>query len=152
MQQKVYQCVEAVSLSLVSVQMPGLFCCAFGGYPARNTFRAHLHSAVFQARLASEPRAQAFNTSQSVCCKRVKYRILSYCKVQMLPFSTASEPVEMLVATVQQKVYQCVETVSLSFVPVQMPGLFCCAFCRYPFSKCLQGVFAFCGVPNPVGI
>ena len=39
----------------------------------------------------------------------------------MLPFITAaSEPVEMLVATVQQKVYQCVEAVSLSLVPVQM--------------------------------
>ena len=38
----------------------------------------------------------------------------------MLLFSAASEPMEMLVATVQQKVYQCVEAVSLSLVSVQM--------------------------------
>ena len=111
--------------------MPVLFCCAFGGYLARNTFRAHLHSAVFQAWLASEPRAQAFKTSQSACCKRFGCRILSCGKVQMLSFSTASEPVEMLVATVQQKVYQCVEAVSLSLVSVQMPGPLCCAFGGY---------------------
>ena len=48
----------------------------------------------------------------------------------MLLFSAASEPVEMLVATVQQKVYQCVEAVSLSLVSVQMhesPRIFGCA-------------------------
>ena len=120
--------------------------------PARSASRVHLHSAVFQAWLASEPRVQVFKTSQSACCKRVKYRILSYCKVQMFSFSTASEPVEMFVATVQQKVYQCVEAVSLSLVPVQMPGLFCCAFGGYPCQKCLQSAFAFCGVPSLVSI
>ena len=70
----------------------------------------------------------------------------------MLPFTAESEPVEMLVETLQRKVYQCVEAVSLSLVSVQMPGLFCCVFGGYPCQKCLQGTFAFRGIPNPSGI
>ena len=34
-QWKVSQCVAAVCLSLVPVQMTGLFCFVFGGYPCR---------------------------------------------------------------------------------------------------------------------
>ena len=50
----------------------------------------------------------------------------------MLPFSAASELVEMLVEAVQRKVFQCVAAFSLSFAPVQMHVLFCCAFGGYP--------------------
>ena len=39
----------------------------------------------------------------------------------MLPFSTASEPVEMLDETLQWKVSQCVVVVFSSFFLVQMP-------------------------------
>ena len=70
----------------------------------------------------------------------------------MLPFITASEPVEMLVETVQRKVSQCVVVVFLSLVPVQMPGLFCCAFGGYPSRKHLQDTFAFRGIPAMPGI
>ena len=38
----------------------------------------------------------------------------------MLPFSTASEPVEMLDEASQWKVFQCVAVDFLGFVPVQM--------------------------------
>ena len=120
--------------------------------PARSASSAHLRSAMFQARLGSEPRVQFQKILQCVCCKRVKRQILCLRRVQMLLFAAASEPMEMLVATVQQKVYQCVEAVSLSLVSVQMPGLFCCAFGGYPCQKCLQSAFAFCGVPNPFRI
>ena len=72
--------------------------------------------------------------------------------VQMLPFSTASEPGEMLAEASQWKVPQCVAVIFLGFVAVQMHVLFCCAFGGNPCQKCLQGVFTFRGIPNPVGI
>ena len=70
----------------------------------------------------------------------------------MLSFSTASEPVNVLVETLQRKVSQCVAVDFSSFAPVQMHVLSCCVFGGYPCQKCLQGTFAFCGVPNPSGI
>ena len=70
----------------------------------------------------------------------------------MLPFTAASEPVEVLSETVQWKVSQCVVVVFLSLVPVQMHGLFCCAFGGYPSRKHLQGTFAFRGIPALPGI
>ena len=70
----------------------------------------------------------------------------------MLPFSAASEPGEMLAETSQWKVSQCVAVGFSSFFLVQMHGLFCCVFGGYPGQKHFLGVFAFCGVPKPVGI
>ena len=67
--------------------------------PARNTSRVYLHSAVFQTRLGSEPRVQLLKILQRVCCELIECRILPCSKVQMLPFSTASEPGKMLVET-----------------------------------------------------
>ena len=63
---------------------------------ARSTSRAYLHSAAFQPRQGSEPRVQLLKVLQCVCCELVDCRILPFCMVQMLPFSTASEPEEML--------------------------------------------------------
>ena len=63
---------------------------------AISTSMAHLHSAVFQTRLGSEPRVQLLKVPQCVCCERVGCRILPCRKVQMLPFSAASEPRGML--------------------------------------------------------
>ena len=120
--------------------------------PARSTSRARLHSAAFQPRHGSEQRAQLLKVLQRVCCERFGCRILPCFKVQMLSFSTASEPVEVLAETVQRKVSQCVVVVCLSFFPVQMPGLFCCAFGGYPCQKHLQGTFAFRGIPALPGI
>ena len=77
---------------------------------------------------------------------------LGFVSVQMLSFSTASEPGEMLVETLQWKVSQCVAVDFLGFVPVQMHGLFCCPFSVCPCQKHLQSAFAFCGVPAPPGI
>ena len=70
----------------------------------------------------------------------------------MLPFTAESEPVAVFAENVQRKVSQCVTVVCLSFAPVQMPGLFCCAFGGYPSQKHLQGTFAFRGVPATLGI
>ena len=70
----------------------------------------------------------------------------------MLPFTAPSEPGEMLAETLQWKVPQCVAVDFSSFAPVQMHVLFCCVFGGYPCQKHFQGVFAFCGVPNPSGI
>ena len=70
----------------------------------------------------------------------------------MLPFSTASEPGEMLDEALQWKVFQCVAVNFLGLVPVQMHGLFCCVFGEYPYQKHLQGIFAFRGIPDPPGI
>ena len=70
----------------------------------------------------------------------------------MLSFSAASEPSEILAETLQWEVSQCVAVDFSSFAPVQMPVLFCCTFREYPSQKCLQGTFAFRGVPNPSGI
>ena len=89
--------------------------------PARSASRAHLHSAAFQPRQGSEPRVQSLKILQCVCCEWVGCRILPCGKVQILPFSTASEPVEMLAETLQWKVPQCVAVVFLGFVAVQMP-------------------------------
>ena len=107
--------------------------------PARSASRAYLHSAAFQTRLGSEPRGQLLKILQYACCEWVDCRILSCGKVQMLPFSTASEPEEMLVEASQWKVFQCVAVNFLGLVPVQMLGPFCCAFGGYPCQKCLQG-------------
>ena len=119
---------------------------------ARSASRAYLHSAAFQPMLGSEPRVQSLKVLQCACCEWVGCRILSCGKVQMLSFSTASEPVEMLAETLQWKVSQCVAADFLGFAPVQMPVLFCCVFGGTPCQKCLQSVFAICGVPNPPGI
>ena len=70
----------------------------------------------------------------------------------MLSFSAASEPSEILAETLQWKVSQCVAVDFSSFAPVQMHGLFCCVFGGYPCQKCLQGTFAFRGIPAPPGI
>ena len=70
----------------------------------------------------------------------------------MLPFTAASEPVNALVETLQRKVSQCVAVEFLSFAPVQIHGLFCCAFGGYPSRKHLQGTFAFRGIPALLGI
>ena len=79
--------------------------------PAGSASRAHLQSVAFQPRLGSEPRVQLLKVLQCICCEWVDCLILPYCKVQMLLFAAASEPVEMLVATVQQKVSQCVAVI-----------------------------------------
>ena len=42
LQWKVSQCVAAVCLSLVPVQMPGLFCCFFLEYPFQKCFQCAL--------------------------------------------------------------------------------------------------------------
>ena len=55
--------------------------------------------------------------------------------VQILPFSAASEPGEMLDEASQWKVSQCVAVDFSSFVPVQMHVLFCCVFGGYPCQK-----------------
>ena len=102
--------------------------------------------------LGSEPRVQSLKVLQCVCCEWVDCRILPFCMVQMLPFSTASEPVNVLVETLQWKVSQCVAVDFSGFVAVQMPGPSCCFFLEYPCQKCLQGIFAFCCVPTHVGI
>ena len=82
----------------------------------------------------------------------------------MLSFPAASEPGKMLVETLQWKVSQCVTADFSSFAPVQSySGFF--EFCSgsdawavllrvwwIPLPEVLQGTFAFCGVPNPVGI
>ena len=68
--------------------------------PARSASRAHLHSAAFQPRQGSEPRAQSLKILQCVCCERFGCQILSCGKVQMLPFTAASEPGEILVESV----------------------------------------------------
>ena len=120
--------------------------------PAGSIFRAHLHSAAFLSRQGSEPRVQFLKLMQHVCCEWVGCRILPFCTVQMLPFSAASEPVNVLVETLQWKVSQCVVADFSSFAPVQMHVLFCCVFGGYPCQKCLQGTFTFRGVPNPSGI
>ena len=117
--------------------------------PARSASRAHLHSAAFQPRQGSEPRAQSLKVLQCVCCEWFGCRILPCCRVQMLPFTAASEQGEMFAKTAQYKVSQCVVVNSLSFFPVQMLGLFCCALGGYPSWKCLQGTFAFRGIPAP---
>ena len=57
---------------------------------------------------------------QRICCEWVGCRILPCGKVQMLSFSTASEPVNVLVETLQWKVSQCVVAVCLNFFSVQM--------------------------------
>ena len=62
-------------------------------------------------------------------------------------FRSESEPVAVFAENVQRKVSQCVTVVCLSFAPVQMHGLFCCAFGGYPSQKHLQGTFAFRGIP-----
>ena len=152
LQWKVSQCVAANFLGLVPVQMHGLFCCVFGGYPCQKCLQGALHSAAFQPRQGSEPRVQLLKILQCVCCKWVDCRILPCGKVQMLPFTAASEPGEMLAETLQWKVSQCVAVNLWGFAPVQMPGLFCCVFGGYPCQKCLQGTFAFRGIPDPVGI
>ena len=120
--------------------------------PARSTSRAHLHSAAFQPRHGSEPRVQSPKVLQCVCCECFGCRVLPCCRVQMLPFTAASEPGEMFAKTAQYKVSQCVTVNSLSFFPVQMPGLFCCAFGGYPSQKHIQGTFAICCLPTPPGI
>ena len=75
-----------------------MFCSAspFVDALAISTSRAHLYSAAFQPMLGSEPRVQSLKVLQRVCCEMVGCRILPFCKVQMLSFSTASEPREML--------------------------------------------------------
>ena len=70
----------------------------------------------------------------------------------MLPFTAASEPVEILAETLQWKVSQCVAVNLSCFVSVQMPGLFCWPFREYPCQKHLQGTFAFRGIPALPGI
>ena len=107
---------------------------------------------MFPFTVASEPRTQLLKVPQCVCCEWVGCRILSYGNVQMIPFSTASEPGEMLDETSQWEVSQCIAVDFLSFFLVQMHWPLCCAFGGYPCQKCLQGVFAFCGVPAPPGI
>ena len=47
--------------------------------PAGSTYRAHLHSAAFQTRLGSEPRAQLLKVLQHVCCERFGCLILPLC-------------------------------------------------------------------------
>ena len=74
--------------------------------PAGSTFRAYLHSVAFQPRQGSEPRVQLLKVLQCVCCELVDCRILPFCMVQMLLFSTASEPREFLAETLQWKVFQ----------------------------------------------
>ena len=69
--------------------------------PARSASSAHLHSVVFQTQLGSEPQAQLSKVLQHVCCERFGCLILPCCKVQMLSFSAASEPVGMLAESVQ---------------------------------------------------
>ena len=76
--------------------------------PARSTSRARLHSAAFQPCHGSEPRAQLLKVLQRVCCERFGCRILLRFKVQILPFTAASEPGEILVEAVQQKMSQLV--------------------------------------------
>ena len=44
--------------------------------PFQSASRAYLHSAVFQAWLASEPRAQLLKVLQCICCERFGCRIL----------------------------------------------------------------------------
>ena len=120
--------------------------------PARSASKAHLHSAAFQPRQGSEPRVQFPKVLQHVCCELIECRILPCCRVQMLPFAAASEPREILAETLQWKVSQCVAVSFLGFVSVQMHVLFCCAFGGYTCRKCLQGTFAFRGIPALPGI
>ena len=68
--------------------------------PAGSASRAHLQSAAFQPYLGSELRAQLLKVLQCVCCEWFGCWILPCCRVQMLPFAAASEPVEMLVESV----------------------------------------------------
>ena len=70
----------------------------------------------------------------------------------MLPFTAASEPVGMLVETVQQKVYQQVAVNFLCFVPVQMHGLFCCVFSGDPCQKHLLAHLYSAAFQIPLGI
>ena len=55
--------------------------------PAGSVSSAHLHSAMFQDWLASEPRVQALKILQHACCEWVGCRILPFCTVQMLEFT-----------------------------------------------------------------
>ena len=110
-------------ISRVLLRFRCLGCSAgpFGSTPARSTSRAHLQSVAFQPHLGSEPRVQLLKVLQCVCCEWFGCRILPCFKVQMLPFTAASEPGEMFAKTAQYKVSQCVAAVCLSFFPVQMP-------------------------------
>ena len=130
-QRKVSQCVAADFL----FRCLGCSVARLVDTPARNTSREHLYSAAFQLRQGSEPRAQLPKVLQCVRRELVGFRIMRLCKVQMLPFTAESEPVAVFAENVQRKVSQCVTVVCLSFAPVQMPGLFCCAFGGYPCQK-----------------
>ena len=72
----------------------------FGSTPARSTSGTHLHSAAFQPCLGSEPRVQLLKVLQCVCRELVGFRIMRLCRVQMLPFTAASEPGNVLVESV----------------------------------------------------
>ena len=139
-------------LSFAPVQMHGPFCCAFGGYPSRKCLQGTFAFRGIPAPHGSEPRVQSPKVLQCVCCECFGCRVLPCCRVQMLPFTAASEQGEMFAKTAQYKVSQCVVVNSLSFFPVQMHGPFCCAFGGYPCQKHIQGTFAICCLPTPPGI
>ena len=150
-QYKVSQCVVVNSLIFFPVQMLGLFCCALGGYPSQKHIQGTFAFRGIPARQGSDPRVRSLKVLQSLCCEWFGCRILPCCRVQMLPFTAASEPVEALSETVQRQASQCVAVSFLGFVSVQMPGLFCCAFGGYPSQKHIQGTFAFRGIPAHLG-
>ena len=70
----------------------------------------------------------------------------------MLLFSGASERSGVLGESLQLKVTQCVVTVFVVFVQVQMHVVFCSAVQWNPSRKCFRGGFALCGVSFPLSI
>ena len=100
-QYKVFQSVAVDFLCFFRVQMPVLFCYAFGGYPCQKHLWGTFAICGIQTRLGSEPRAQLLKVLQCVCCELIECRIQHCCKVQMLPFTAASEPGDVFVEALQ---------------------------------------------------